>query len=161
MWQSIRASLFVMSAVTLLAIAAAAQRGPFHANLSGAEQVPPVTTAATGTATFQLSADGKRLTYTLTVDKADNVIMAHIHLGAKGANGPVVVWLYPAHPPEKLKPGSFSGTLAKGTITAVNLTGPLKGKTIADLVARIQSGDTYVNVHTQAHPEGEIRGQIE
>jgi hypothetical protein len=54
----------------------------------------------------------------------------------------------------------FSGELAKGTITDKNLVGPLAGKTIADLVKLIKDGGAYVNVHTPAHPGGEIRGQI-
>jgi hypothetical protein len=40
------------------------------------------------------------------------------------------------------------------------LTGPLKDKTIADLVTAMQSGQTYVNVQTEDYPEGELRGQI-
>ena len=39
--------------------------------------------------------------------------------------------------------------------------GSLAGKSIADLVAKMQSGEAYVNVHTEANPNGEIRGQIE
>ena len=37
----------------------------------------------------------------------------------------------------------------------------MKGKTISDLVASINTGNNYVNVHTQGHPDGEIRGQLE
>jgi hypothetical protein len=47
-----------------------------------------------------------------------------------------------------------------GTITAANLTGPLAGRTISDLVAAIRAGDIYINLHTQAFPAGEIRGQL-
>ncbi|HVC00468.1 MAG TPA: CHRD domain-containing protein, partial [Candidatus Dormibacteraeota bacterium] len=89
----------------------------------------------------------------------DEVTMAHIHMAAAGKNGPVAVWLYPtkSYP---VKTGKFSGLLARGTITAAQLGGPLKGQTIADLVKEIRDGDAYVNVHTKAHPGGEIRGQI-
>ena len=41
-----------------------------------------------------------------------------------------------------------------------DLEGPMKGKEISDLVSAMSSGVTYVNVHTQANPNGEIRGQI-
>jgi CHRD domain len=51
--------------------------------------------------------------------------------------------------------------IAQGTITAGKLVGPLKGKTIDDLVEQIRAGKTYVNVHTKEHPDGEIRGTIE
>ncbi len=48
---------------------------------------------------------------------------------------------------------------AGGTITASDLVGPMQGKEISDLVSAMSSGVTYVNVLTQANPDGEIRGQ--
>jgi hypothetical protein len=45
-------------------------------------------------------------------------------------------------------------------LTANDLKGDFKGKSINDLVALIKSGDAYVNVHTDGYPDGEIRGQI-
>ena len=50
--------------------------------------------------------------------------------------------------------------LAEGTITAGDLTGPLLGSALADLIEQIREGNTYVNVHTEANRLGEIRGQI-
>jgi CHRD domain len=47
-----------------------------------------------------------------------------------------------------------------GTITAANLTGPLAGRTMSDLVAAIRAGDIYINLHTRQFPAGEIRGQL-
>jgi hypothetical protein len=58
------------------------------------------------------------------------------------------------------KAGSFTGVLAKGAITEADLTGPMAGKTFQDLAAMVLAGQTYVNVHTVANPNGEIRGQI-
>lgn len=127
----------------------------FVANLSGAQEVPPVTTQATGQAVFNLSADGAAMTFTLTVSNINNVTASHIHLAAAGVNGPVVVPLLGVP-----RPGPFSGVLAEGTITAANLGGLLAGKTMADLVTEIEAGRTYVNVHTTLNPGGEIRGQI-
>jgi len=133
----------------------------FTAQLTGAQEVPPVKTAATGNATFNLSPDGKSLHCQLKVTNLSDITMAHIHLGPAGKNGPVAVWLYPmSGPPPVLKPGSFTGILADGTITAKNLAGPLKGKPLSALVKDMQAARAYVNVHTKAHPEGEIRGQI-
>ena len=48
----------------------------------------------------------------------------------------------------------------RGNISDSILTGDLQGKTLDDLAAAIESGDTYVNVHTAEHPDGEIRGQL-
>ncbi|MCL5099199.1 MAG: CHRD domain-containing protein, partial [Candidatus Omnitrophica bacterium] len=86
--------------------------------------------------------------------------MAHLHLGAAGTNGDHIAWLYPPEPPPKEIPGEFNGTLADGSITADHLMGPMAGKSIADLVAKMKAGDIYVNVHTKAQPDGEIRGQV-
>lgn len=132
----------------------------FQAHLSGREEVPPVKTKAQGEATFKLSKDGNSIHYKITVANIDSVNMAHIHKGASGKEGPIVVWLYPSAPPAKLIPGKSNGVLAEGTITGSNLTGPLAGKTIKDLINVMKSGNAYVNVHTIQHPAGEIRGQI-
>ena len=130
--------------------------GTFKATLTGKEEVPAVTTAAEGSAVFELSADGKALAYVLTVKDIENATAAHIHAGKVGENGGVVVGLF-AGPK---KEGKFSGELAKGTITADKLTGSLGGKTVADLVEMLRSGGAYVNVHTTRNPPGEIRGQV-
>jgi hypothetical protein len=88
------------------------------------------------------------------------VLMAHIHIGPAGVNGPVVVWLYPEGPPPQLIEGRFDGILAEGVITEADLVGMLAGMTMDDLVAEMLAGNTYVNVHTTQFPGGEIRGQI-
>lgn len=133
----------------------------FEATMKGSEEVPtPVVTNATGQTTFQLSQDGKSLSYKLWVNNAENVIMAHIHLAPVGVNGPVVAWLYPPGPPPQPIPGVFSGLLAEGVITEANLVGPLEGKTLDDLVTEMRAGRTYVNVHSVQNPAGLIRGQI-
>jgi hypothetical protein len=149
-------ALFVTAAVG----APPHQRQTFVAPLSGAEEVPPVDTRARGNAVFRLSADGTELTYRLIASNIENVLMAHIHLAPSGVNGPVVVWLYPEAPPPQLIPGRHDGVLATGTITGADLVGPLAGGSMADLVAEIVAGNTYVNVHTEQWPPGEIRGQI-
>lgn len=132
----------------------------FRAHLSGAEEVPAVETRATGQAVFRLSKDGTELSYRLMVANIEDVMMAHIHLAPAGENGPVVVWLYPDGPPPQLIEGRFSGVLATGTITEADLVGLLSDGTMEDLVEELRSGGAYVNVHTEANPGGEIRGQI-
>jgi len=140
----------------------------FVTQLKGANEVPPVDTKAVGLASFRLSKDGNELDYTLIVANIKNVVAAHIHLGAKDINGPVVAFLFGPAPPGG---GRTTGILAKGTITSANLIGPLQGKSLSDLVDEMRSGNTYVNVHTDDgvpppdtgpgdFPAGEIRGQI-
>jgi hypothetical protein len=103
---------------------------------------------------------GKRIEYTLMVRDLSDVTMAHIHVGAAGKNGPVVVWLYPSTGKPRLIEASENGELAKGETTAPSLQGPEKGKPLSALAQAMKAGDAYVNVHTAEHKGGEIRGQI-
>ncbi|HEY7079645.1 MAG TPA: CHRD domain-containing protein [Nitrososphaeraceae archaeon] len=116
----------------------------FSADLSGKSEVPPVDTKATGAAQFQISADGKQIDYDLNVKDLNNFMMAHIHNGKSGENGPPLVML----------------SMGKGKITSGDLQGPLAGEQLSDLAKLMQDRNTYVNVHTQQNQNGEIRGQI-
>jgi hypothetical protein len=136
------------------------QRTHWYAPLSGDESVPRVTTRATGFAAFELVPAGNALRYWLFVDAILNVQMAHIHIAPAGANGPVAVWLYPPAPPARLIAGAASGIIADGTITAANLVGPLAGQPFSALITALNTGQAYVNVHTNQFPGGEVRGQI-
>ncbi len=159
--------LFLILAVLAISVILAGLTGPvraqstsFTANLSGGSEVPAVATPATGMADFMLSPDGTSLSYTLSVANISDVTQSHRHLAAVGVNGPVVAWLFPAGPPATLIPGVSNGVLAQGTLTAANLTGILAGQPLSALIDAINAGNAYVNVHTVAHPGGEIRGQI-
>jgi hypothetical protein len=132
----------------------------FKAHLSGENEVPAVDTVAQGEAIFKLSDDGTHLHYKLIVANLENTLQSHIHVGAAGANGGVVAFLYPSAPPAQLIEGRFSGVLAEGVITAADLRGSLAGMSLDALVAQMAAGNTYVNVHTVAYPGGEIRGQV-
>ncbi|MEQ8878629.1 MAG: CHRD domain-containing protein [Cyclobacteriaceae bacterium] len=132
----------------------------FRAHLSGDEEVPPADTKATGEAIFRLNKKDGTLYYKLIVANIENVRMAHIHMAEAGSNGGVVAWLYPDSAPPVLIPGQFQGILAEGVITADNLTGALADASLDDLLAAMTDGKTYVNVHTNQFPGGEIRGQI-
>jgi hypothetical protein len=151
--------------------------------LTGDQETPPVQTDATATFTLTISVgsggssstesttatsaatsgglggllpQGLKVSFKLEVNNIKDATAAHIHLGATGQNGDVIYPLFTG--PQKT--GTFSGVLAEGPLDSSNLTGPHKGKTFADLVGAVLSGGTYVNVHTAAHPNGEIRGQI-
>jgi hypothetical protein len=140
----------------------------FFAHLSGEEEVPSRETRAVGQAVFHLSRDGAALEYQLIVATIENVVAAHIHVGAVGVNGPVVAFLAGPFPAGG---GRVDGVLAEGTITAADLVGPLAGQPLSALVDAMEAGDTYVNVHTNDgiglpntgpgdFPGGEVRGQI-
>jgi hypothetical protein len=134
--------------------------GNFGAHATGAQEVPARETRAQGQATFQLSADGSELSYRLIVANIEDVTQAHIHLAPAGANGPVVVWLYPSAPPAQHIEGRFQGVLGEGVITEASFVGPLAGMEMTDLIDHIRKGNAYVNVHTTLYPPGEVRGQI-
>ena len=135
------------------------QQQQFTAKLSGKNEVPPVTTPATGIATFTVSPDGTSLNYVLSVSDIIGVMGVHLHAGPSTQNGPAIAGLFnpsmAGHPT-----GKVHGYLSKGIIRASNLTGPLAGKELSDLILLIKTGNTYVNVHTTQNHGGEIRGQL-
>lgn len=114
----------------------------FAAFMSGAEENPPVDTDATGVALFHLAEDGT-LSWDISVSDIEDITMAHIHEGAVGVNGPVVVTLY-------------GGT---GDFDPDN---PISGSAMLtpEQVDTLLAGNYYVNVHTTTYPAGEIRGQM-
>jgi hypothetical protein len=126
----------------------------FTAALSGAEEVPAVTTTATGTATFTIN--GSQIEYTVNVTGIENAILAHIHIAPVGQNGPVRLNLCGTGAPQP-PCTSGSGVLATGTNGTVVGDPPI---TFDQLVEAMRSGGAYTNVHTEQNPGGEIRGQI-
>jgi hypothetical protein len=156
----IRTAMALLVTMFLASTPALAVEHTFTAKLDGASQVPKVDSKATGEATFTVSADGRKIAYTLRVRELADTTMAHIHIGSTGRNGPVAVWLYPTDGKPALIKGVKSGELARGEITEASLQGPEKGKPLSALVKAMRDGDAYVNVHTAEHKDGEIRGQI-
>jgi hypothetical protein len=162
----------ILAMVTALAFgavtpAASAQPTSFRAVLSGADEVPSRETLARGVATFQLSADGTELGFRLVVSNIENVFAAHIHCGAPGVAGPVGVTLFVGAPGG----GRTDGVLAEGTVTEPDAGNGCGWADLAAVMTAIESGNTYVNVHTNDgidpantgpgdFPGGEIRGQV-
>ena len=125
---------------------------PINLTLTGANEVPPVTTNATGK--FLATAGTSSLSFTLTASgSATGFTMAHIHQGAPGTNGPIVAFLFGP------VTAGVSSINVSGTITQADLVGPLAGN-MAGFMAALQAGNLYVNAHTIANPGGEIRAWI-
>jgi hypothetical protein len=122
----------------------------FSASLSGANEMPAVTTSATGTATFTHHGNDKSIDYFLNVSNISGAFSAHIHQGAAGENGDIVATLFNG----PVTSGDFSGRLASGTLQAFS------GMSFDQLIASMKSGQVYVDVHTTQNQQGEIRGQI-
>jgi hypothetical protein len=106
--------------------------------LSGAEEVPPVTTSATGSATVDIKAD-RSVTATVTVSGM-TATASHIHEAAAGANGPVIV------PFAKTGENTFSA--------------PEGAKLTEAQYESYKAGRLYVNVHSAKNPGGEVRAQL-
>ena len=126
----------------------------FAANLTGQQEVPPVDTQAAGEAILvQDMRLNQTIHYYVNATGIQGVTQGHIHSGAQGENGPIVVTLFKFDSPQNT-------VLQNGTIAATNLEGPMQGKTIPDLISAMKNGTTYANIHTQQNPNGEIRGQL-
>ena len=170
-------SSLTISGINMYELVYAQDNSSFTATLSGKEVVPAVETGGTGMANFEVSDNS--ISYQLNILNAGKITSVEIHKGAAGTNGEAIAIVF--------KPKDSSGNLlgdlpkigdlpkfsdissttqksssfsASGNIKETSLTGPLKGKTISDLISALQSGETYVVVHTQDHPKGELRGQI-
>lgn len=126
-----------------------------NAVLSGTEEVPPITSTASGTATVMIDAAKTTITVSMTTQGFTTPVTAsHIHFGATGVNGGVMFSLFAS-------PGVFPATLTK-TLTSADLdpTFAAAGTTFTDAVNAILNGNAYINVHTTANVDGEIRGQL-
>ncbi len=109
--------------------------------LSGANEVPAVTTTATGTALIRITADNKLFSKVTvnTLEATDALTAAHIHTGATGVNGGVLIGL--------------CASAADFGITKINIPS-------AAILTSIRNDAVYVNVHSTTRPSGIIRGQI-
>ena len=111
--------------------------------LTGDQEVPSVTTSASGVASFFLNDTWDTLFVNINAaNLSGDITGIHVHEGAKGSNGGVVTDL-----------SSFvKGNQVKGYLTGSNLT--------SAMIAKYLSGAYYINLHTAAHPSGEIRAQL-
>ena len=122
--------------VTLAALSASAQ--VIQVSLTGAQEVPPVTTAGTGQGSITVGPD-KSVSGSVTTVGVEGT-MAHIHLAAAGQNGPVIVPM---------------------TKSAENVWSIPAGATLTDpQYQSFKDGNLYINVHSAANKAGEIRGQL-
>jgi hypothetical protein len=134
------------------------QQKKFTASMSGKNEVPPINTQATGTAKFTLNPN-QTLSYELQANNINGVIGAHV-IENNGSLLAEVLNPYEVHNGKPVIPtGEINGLLSKGTITADDLSSPA-GKKISDLTNLMNEGKALVEVRTQKHENGEIRGQI-
>ena len=140
-----RGVIVAASLAGIVVCAASSQAAPlsFKVALTGAQQVAPVQTTATGTADLTFDQATRMLIWSVTSSGLSGpATMAHFHGPAsEGKNAPPVIWLS-----EKGAP----------------VPNPIKGSATLtpEQAQQFTAGEWYVNVHTQANPGGEIRGQV-
>lgn len=133
----------VLAVLALLALTACANMMPSSATtvrltLSGSEEVPPVSVSGTGTGSFTIGADGSVSGSVTTTGVAGTA--AHIHQGARGQNGPVII-------PLAKNENSYSA--------------PAGAKLTEAQMQAFKAGNLYVNVHTAQNKGGEVRAQLQ
>ncbi|WP_016836309.1 CHRD domain-containing protein [Herbaspirillum lusitanum] len=133
---NVTASRIALALVAVLSFSSAAIAQTVSVDLKGASEVPANTSTASGTGSISVAAD-KSVSGKITTSGIEGK-MAHIHTGA--ANGPVLVGL--------ARDGDNGWTVPAGA------------KFTDEQYAAYLAGGLYVNVHTAAHPGGEIRGQL-
>jgi Cu/Zn superoxide dismutase len=142
--ESIAVAIALGAIVCSARSASAAGVQVFTANLTGAQQVPAVTSSGTGTGTVVLNAAETQITVNLTFSGLSSAANgAHIHSGAAGTNGTILFDL------TSVTPAATSGTIPEQTFT-------ISPAQVADL----RAGLFYFNIHTATNGGGEIRGQI-
>ena len=167
---SIFAVIYLMSGIEHYGSVYAQGNPDFIATLSGNEVVPPVTTTGTGVAQFVIS--NNSICYQIDLLNIEKIVSIQIHNGAVGTNGDVFVTLFKSKNNytdsikdiPKISNSSItqrsSSFSASGNFDGWDLIGSLNGKTVNDIVLIMQSDELYVNVITERHPDGEVRGQI-
>ncbi len=116
----------------------------YSATLDGDQSTGDVVTDGSGTASFTLNAAQTELTFDITAaDLTGPVTLAHFHNAAVGQDGDVVFSI------------TDTVTEANGAVTASG-TWPMTASDVVELLA----GNIYVNLHTDAFPPGELRGQV-
>jgi len=140
--QRIRSLVLAAAATLIIAlgwtIGMAASAQGLKVSLSGDQQVPPVSTSASGNGTITVSPD-KSVSGSITISGMD-ATAAHIHEGAAGKTGPVII------------------PLSKGSDDTWSV--PAGAKLTDAQYKSYLAGDLYVNVHSAAHKGGEIRAQL-
>ncbi|WP_433159717.1 CHRD domain-containing protein [Kribbella sp. CA-247076] len=137
--------------------------------LSGYEEDPaPISTNGSGQFQARIDDRNKQITWRLSYTSLEGVVsQAHIHFGGKAQSGGISVFLCTnlGNGPAGTQACPAAPATVTGTIRAADVVGPVSQSLLAgqydDFVKAIRNGTTYVNVHTDRFPAGEIRGQLD
>ncbi|HEV8719397.1 MAG TPA: CHRD domain-containing protein [Candidatus Binatia bacterium] len=159
----------------LLGVAVTAARAEhIAATLTGYEEVPVVSTVASGEFRAMINRDDQSIDFELRYSGLQGTVQqAHIHVAQLSVNGSIVIWLCqttgtfldPSGLAPQCPPGQATEAVVTGKITAANViagstTQQLGAGELDEVIAAIRAGAAYANVHTNLSPGGEIRGQI-
>lgn len=155
----------VFSAALIFAAVPARADFMATATLNAAQELNPLTgmppaSSATGTMTLDFISATDTLDYTLTFSGlTSDTTMAHIHLGPPGQSGAplLMIYDYGMPPSQNMTSDTMSGSLTAMDFMPDSVDGI---STFAQAISAIESGNTYVNIHSTNYPAGEIRGQI-
>ncbi len=165
--RSVLLAIAVLAAGLLVASLAGAAGGKksFKANLDGYNEVPAVSSNGSGKLRIMIDDDAQTISYQLSYGGLNAAAFAaHIHLGQRSVNGGVSAFLCGGGDKPACPAGTGGEESVSGVIDAADVIGPA-GQGIAagefdELVRALRAGVTYGNVHTSAHPGGEIRDQL-
>ncbi len=154
--------------ILLLAAPAVASAELIQAGLTGYQEVPVVSTVASGEFRATISPGDDSIDYELTYGGLQGTVaQAHIHVAQLSVNGSIVIWLCgtasnpgPAGTQTCPQSGTITGTIVAADVVAGATTQQLTAGDLAEVIAAIRAGAAYANVHTNLSPGGEIRGQI-
>jgi hypothetical protein len=133
-----RISLFI-AALVLAGCAVTSRDQGVQVRMTGAEEVPPVSTTASGNGTLRVGED-RSVTGNFKLQNAAHILVAHIHTGVAGQNGPVII------PLQKVADNEWAV--------------PAGAKLTEEQYQRYLAGGLYVNFHSAQYKGGEIRAQI-
>ena len=162
--------ILLASIMVLMVIAVAYpqnnNRKQFKDELVGFEEVPALSTNGSGEFTLKINNAETELSYELSYSGLEGeVTQAHIHIGQSGVIGGIMLFLCSnlGNGPPGTQPCPPSPATVTGTLTAADVIGTGQGIAageFAEVIRAIRAGATYVNVHSNLFPGGEIRSQI-
>ena len=168
--------LFLATVAAVTHLTASDDRGRDRDNrlrttLIGFNEVPVVSTAATGHFKAKIADGDGSIDYELSFSDLGGVVaQSHIHVAQRDVNGGIVLWIcqgtsrapaaIAAQTPECPQEGTVSGTWTAASVTPV-ATQQIGLTELNEVIAAIRAGKAYVNVHTAPSPGGEIRGQLD
>jgi hypothetical protein len=140
---------------------------PFEGTLTGYEEVPAVSTGASGTFSALVRVHDEKISWKLSYDGLTGTVQqAHIHFGQRDVNGGIAIFLCSnlRNAPAGTQACPAAPATITGTARAQDVVGPadqgIAPGEFGEVVRAMQAGVTYANVHSSAFPAGEIRAQL-